>query len=254
MRAIKWLITTFCILLIMPAIGQVSDTLRYKSILFEIGGGVTASKINADTDNEISTTDANYGVGYFFDLSIHRHLSKLMGITTGIGFVQNSFSYRNSSIGYSDNNILREATVDEQINSVNIPLLLTYEIHRKKIIPYMNVGIDYSYLLSSNATANKSYKQNNDNSHLDITFEETLNLDEQRNKHNLYARVGLGIKLKWDNDLIKLGISYNYGLTSLTKVVDNTLPDDALPLENGYDFHLNYFSISVGYVPNIYKK
>ncbi len=236
MRKIKHcLIITLSFLINVQALCQTTDTLRYKSFLFEFGGGITISKRNVDTEQS-NAFDENYGIGFMFELLIHYPFNKYSEISSGVNFIQNNFNF-------SSNDPLGDYSLKEKINSLNVPIFFTFEVPSKKIIPYLDLGMNYSRMLSTNAEYEDS------NGTIVTSFK------GQRNANNLYARFGVGMKIKWINDLVNIGIDYNLGLTNLDKEIQ--IDPNTLLWENSYqsnDFRLNYFSFSIGYVPNIYKR
>ena len=129
------------------------------------------------------------------------------------------------------------------LNSLNIPAIFTIEKPIGKLFPFINTGIVYSRTLNVQYDNESSFDQ-----------DYHIPTKERRSINNFYTRFGGGLKIQWSNNQVQLRIDYNLGLNNQRKIVE---PDPNQMVAIFYpdeDFRLNYFTVTIGFIPSIHKK
>ena len=80
MSRIKTILIVVLLLLRVSVFSQPIDSLKFKSFLFEFGGGMTVSKRNMDVDNNYYIYNERYGTGYLININIHHFFTDRIGI------------------------------------------------------------------------------------------------------------------------------------------------------------------------------
>lgn len=132
------------------------------------------------------------------------------------------------------------------------PVSAGYTLSQNKFRPYLRAGTALSWLNRSSAQVVRSYNENSQISHDQITGQD-IDMTTHRKKLNLWISAAFGLKYKISHALLFAEIRYNYGLLNQVASRYNN-PE----LEYNYwyidnDFRMNDIWISLGYRLLIYK-
>ncbi|MBS1490665.1 MAG: PorT family protein [Bacteroidetes bacterium] len=166
----------------------------------------------------------------------------------------NQFNAQQNQTTYST------STGTETQNWISVPLMLQYRLLKKdelstptkwieRLNPYVSVGVSTDYLLSSSTSVDQK-RQNNQS--IDL---QTISLSLQREKLNLSALVGAGIKSRVAQGFLVAEVRYAYGLSKVNS--PSTLYANQILLNN-YKmvdgvFSLNSLFFNIGYVQNFFN-
>jgi hypothetical protein len=219
--------------------------------IYRIGGSISgnASQPNAISFNPVNDGSGAYkyklgfGVGLSFELPIKKRLTG----AAELNFNSKSFSaeYKTSS-NTSD---YSTTTGVEKQGWLSIPLTVQYQINEKKFQPFVRAGVATDLLLSSNITGEK--KQ----SGFQSVEAKSFDLKPQRQKINISALLGFGIKTKIKGGYLLGELRYSYGITKINSS-STLLANQSLLFDYGYIdgiYRLSSISAHVSYVRNVFN-
>jgi hypothetical protein len=186
--------------------------------------------------------------GFQGGISFQIYLKNKLDLNIEAIYQQGILDYQNDSI--PGNNLLK---FTETRTSLAVPISLIYTpIHLKKINPFLRIGANFEYLLSSNA---KIIRQ--DVYSIKPATEPELSMMDNRKNFQIQAFGGIGVTYKLKHSFLLLECRYHQGFMSQTKnKVQLDAPNPNLTglyylAEN--DYALSHFSINVGLFYKIYK-
>ncbi|CAN5336974.1 hypothetical protein BH10BAC4_BH10BAC4_25440 [soil metagenome] len=226
--------------------------------IYRIGGkfGAMATQPNVSSSNfandGTSKYDSKIGViaGATAEIPVFKHRFTL---NPELYFQLRNFSFNNT------HGIASTPSTEAQ-SIIALPVSLQYGLLKKQIEarkllnkfaiePYVGLGIQADYLLSSSLTISTSKT-----AELPIA-EKTYDVKNQRNPLNISAIISGGAKLEAGPGYLILEARYYYGLTKLLNSKD--VYANPFPVFDNYAvdgiFSLNSVSISVGYAYNIFN-
>jgi hypothetical protein len=138
----------------------------------------------------------------------------------------------------------------ETQNYISLPLLVQYEISdKRKIIPYVELGVSTDYLLGAETSVERKRVSNQS---IDV---KSFSLSPQREKLNFSMIAGAGARTRIASGYLVANIRYSYGLTkvnSLSTLYTNQLLLMDYNINDGI-FSLNSLYFTMGYVQNFFK-
>ncbi|NMM49328.1 porin family protein [Marinigracilibium pacificum] len=216
---------------------------------FKIGSNISTINItelygvdNTIADSSSSSINPGLQIGIIGEHMINESLHAFAEIQ----FSQNNFTKTSRLFDYN------QQEVKENQTWFGIPFGLRYTFKGKKIRPFIYLGGDVSYLMSSigNVTRLGSFETR---PIVSPNFDYVNS--GVRNRLNVSAIGGFGIKIKTGIHNVIIDVRGQKGFPNLS-TVDNRFGDRELLYRFGYvddDFQLNSFSLSVGYIYSIYK-
>ncbi len=222
-------------------------------LIYGLKIGFNGQDVNVIRNFSVDNSNTNRGkyrspVGIQFGLSFEIPVKKRFSILTEFNFTKKNYQYNDQ--------ILQFATVEfiEKQTLLEVPVLLHFNLSKKKFCPYVNVGGTFSYLAS--AKTNVTRKDDLDGQLLDVPGPE-LKIANLRHRMMYNASIGAGFKLKnvISNGYLIVDLRYNIGLRNVVKPenrgTNKELLYNYLYLDN--DFTMNSFVVSVGYALPKYK-
>ena len=222
--------------------------------IYRLGVNVGA---NASQPNVVSYVPANggtskYSPGITFQagVAVEVPLNKKLTIDTELNFILKTFKYENK-VTYNEiaTGDPRNFTIIGKENQtwVTLPVILQYRVLESKFNPYVGIGASLDYLLGA---TNKFSRTKEQAASLD---EQSLSLNDYRNRVNASAILALGAKMKVTGGFAFLEVRGSYGLTKLNDTADiYALYAKTLPTGGYVDgiFKMNTLSVTLGYVYN----
>ncbi|MCX2742222.1 porin family protein [Mangrovivirga sp. M17] len=220
---------------------------------FSIGvkGGSNISTINLTelygVDNTIAdSSSSSINLGFQFGVVGEYMINESFQAFAEIQFLQNRYTKTSSLFDFN----VQE--VKENQSWIGLPIGVRYTLKGNKVRPFVYLGGDISYLISSvgNVSRVGSFETRPIVSPNFDYVESGV-----RNRVNISAIGGFGVKIKTGIHNILIDIRGQKGFPNLS-TVDNRYGDRELLYRFGYvddDFQLNVFSVSVGYIYSIYK-
>jgi hypothetical protein len=188
-----------------------------------------------------------YGAGFTFEVPLTRKLTfnpQLQYVVKGFGTKVTSYTQEAPVSNYAT------TTGSEHQGWLSLPVLMQYKLKESSWVnPFLSGGVCVDYLLSSSLDLVETRQGVQS---IDAT---TVSLKPQRQKLNISATAGGGIKARIAGGFLVAEIRYVYGLTNINS--SSTLLSNQSALINyGYTdsiFKLNSLYFSVGYVQNFFN-
>ncbi|SKC87036.1 porin family protein [Ohtaekwangia koreensis] len=226
------------------------NTFRTKPI-YRIGGKLG---VNASTPNVVTAVEANDGkseYGYKIGLQFHFTgeipFGKNLVLNPELGLVQRKFEYTNR-VNFTDTTFTTLA--QENQTWLSLPVSLRYQFNKIKFKPYIAIGVEADYLLSSSLSGSRTRKG------YQFIEEKSFDITPEREKFNLSAILSAGAHFTLGGGYIITEVRFLYGITKINSAKTAFGVDSSLPFEYGYadsTYKLNSLAVTAGYVHNIFN-
>ncbi len=183
-------------------------------------------------------------VGLSFEIPVKKRFSLL----TELNLTRKNYQYKDEILGFAKIDFLEKQTLLE------LPVLLHFNLSKKRFCPYLNVGGTFSYLIGNNALVSR--KDELEGSQLDVSGPE-IKIADLRHRLMYNVSIGAGFKLKnvISNGYLIMDLRYNIGLRNIVKPeyrgTNAELLYNYLYLDN--DFRMNSLVFSLVYALPKYK-
>jgi len=137
----------------------------------------------------------------------------------------------------------------EKQNWLSLPLSFEYKLAEKKYNPFISGGVSIDYLLSAELSALRTKDE------AASVPETTFDLNPLREKLNLSAMIGAGVKLKMGGGYFVAEVRYLHGLTNISSA-ETAFGNEQATWDQGYAdsiFKVSTLALSGSYVINIFK-
>lgn len=218
---------------------------------FGIRGGINISQISVIEEyglHNIDSVSGKYSSGAGFQVGLQLSKSIIKNLEFGIDpmFVQHSYNYNlNSAFAFCN------IAYTEKVTSIDVPCYFVYRFPIKKVSPFVKLGLQSGFLISSSIQATRDY---NDDSHNNLSSS-NINVKDRREQVNFDAIFGFGVRYQINKGYVVLDLAYNKGLRNSTvaskRYSENELMYDYYIVDD--DKYFNNFVITVGYSYSIYK-
>ncbi|HEY9047641.1 MAG TPA: porin family protein [Ohtaekwangia sp.] len=226
------------------------NTFRTKPI-YRIGGKIG---VNASSPNVVAAVKANDGkskyaskIGVQFHLTGEVPLTDHLILNPELGFVQRKFEYTNK-VEFQDTTFT--TTAQETQSWITLPVSLRYQFTSLSFKPYIGIGVEGDYLLSSSLSGSRTRKG------YQFIEEKSFDMKTQREKFNVSAVISAGAHFTLGGGYVITEVRFIYGITKINSAKTGYGIDSSLPFEYGYadsTYKLNSLSITAGYVHNIFN-
>lgn len=193
-----------------------------------------------DYDPEYSSSGFSFAAG----VQIKRYINDKIDINLDIIYATKRFEMiqkeLDSQIEYSEN-----------LSLFSLPLSVTYDFKYKWLTPYARLGVNFDYLLNASSTVARKISGNNEVGNVKPS---DIDIIDDRNKINVSAIIGAGVKYGVKKGYLMLDLRYYMGITN--SVNDENRWDNEEKIPYYYvddDFAVNNIFISIGYVFPFYK-
>ena len=172
-------------------------------------------------------------------------------LSLGLDFNYKQVEYTTfDSAGFVQNN--RTLEFNERQTYISSPLTLMYFFPSTgKLSPFLRLGGEAGYLLTSRGSVYLNYIDNSFNNDLSITDTDLLAM---RNRFLYFASAGAGFRYNIKKGFFFFDAKYNFNINTQLKQA-NLYDFDELMYETGFlsdNFRLNNLAVSVGYVFSFY--
>lgn len=218
--------------------------------VYRIGGkaGTSVAQPNVSSSDNANDGGSKYkyrfGFSAGFSAEIPVRLLKLKNLT-----LNPELYFQIISFNYTNQDTIHTAFGPRSQNWISLPISLQYQFGQSKLNPYAALGVETGYLLTSKSTGHSTIKSNTGGE--EKSFDVTADL----NRLNFFAIASVGAKYKIGKGMAVAELRYHQGLRNVTRV-DGTYSNPFLT----WDYHtadaiykLNYLSLTVGYLINIYN-
>jgi hypothetical protein len=234
------------------------NTFRTKPI-YRIGAtlGVNASRPNVS--ERVTAVDVESGSGYAYkigfqfgataDLPLY-FLSDRLTLHGDLMFQTKKFEMTlitNRGTDEDGNTLTNTFTGAESQTWLSLPVAFQYELFDTKFHPFVTLGVGVDYLLSSSISSDKLREQQ--------ASIEPKSFEPEREKLNISAIAGGGVKLPVTGGFIVLEVRYVFGLKDIT-TPESAFANAQYSLDYGYAdsiFKMNSLTVTGAYVINIFK-
>lgn len=218
---------------------------------FKLGGNVSFIQLlkNFSLDN---TAEAQIfyapQLSYQGGASLELPLNKRFSFSPEIYVAGKKYMHKTNLFGFEN------LTFNEAQHRIELPLMLTYNINKKRFNPFFNAGFSFDALFSSYS---KVRREDNDSSG-EVKKEVTgpnITLNAQRRLINYSAIAGAGFKFKSGRNLITAEVRYKLGMMNMVKK-NERYSNTELIYRYGYldnDIVLNSIVFSLGYIIPVYQ-
>lgn len=240
-----------------PEFINLYNTFRTKPIFLlggKAGGNLTFVNVqqnfsldNTETSTGVYTSQPGYQVGFTADLPLG---NKGFSIGAELNFLGQFYEYTTNQFGFSALLLQEEQLWGE------LPLMARYTFGKGNIKYYVQLGGAVSYLISSEATTERTDSVNLEIGNRSVSGP-SVDLADQRNSLNYSIIGGGGIRIKnvLGRGYILADFRFTYGIPNIVNEegrYENTeLQYRYLYVDN--DFSLNNAYFSIGYMIPIYK-
>ncbi len=152
-------------------------------------------------------------------------------------------------------NITEESIIEEDQTWFQLPVSVQYKYLKSRLNPYVSLGASLDYL-SASKTAGDATKNTwtRTGGAEQITSLSSLDMIDEREKLNVSAFIGAGIKYKAGEGNINLDIRFHYGITEVVKDGSAYNSVGIWELHNANDkFKQHTISFTLGWVKDFYK-
>ncbi len=247
---------------INPAVDPAEFVALYRTFrtreIYRVGAklGVNASRPNVGstvTSVELAPdSEYKYGIAILFGGAVDVPINDKMTLHGELLYVQRKFELdlkvdRGQDTGGIP--LSNDFQGIETQNWLSMPLTFEYQLWDKKFHPFVSGGVSVDYLLGSKLRGERL--RTNVTSVQETTFE----LNPQREKINISATVGAGIKLKMGGGYFVAGVQYLHGITNVNST-ETAFANEQAVWEQGYAdpvFKVSSLVVSGSYVINIFN-
>ncbi len=226
-------------------------TFPFISVGAFIGGNISSAILkeqygtynlnSGEGDFAIASPEFQIGAGANFFLTDRLELN-----VSGI-YARNTFLYSNLQYDFA------EIFTKETHQRLEFPVTATFDLTENKWQPYVSMGISYGIIINASSHYKRSYV-NTGSSTLKPREMRYVDISDRRNSSSINGVFGGGVKNKVPGGYLFFDLKYFYGLSQLVN------PDNRWDQETAFtfyhadgDFHLNYFTFSIGYRYSFYK-
>jgi Outer membrane protein beta-barrel domain len=225
--------------------------------VYRFGGkaGANVTSPNVVSSDNVTDGTSKYSTGFGFSVGVSAEIPvtlfnvrKHFTLNPELYFQVTSFNYKNSD-SVRTNNGPRSHTW------ASLPISLQYsfgksdDLDRNKFNPYVALGIETSYLLAASTTGQAKIAHNSG------VEQKSFPVLGDLNRVNLSGILSAGIKYKIGKGVLVAEARYHQGLTNVTRK-DGTFANSFLTWDHHATdaiYKLNYMSVTVGYLLNIYN-
>jgi hypothetical protein len=213
--------------------------------------GINGTQPNVSSYNPISDGTAKYAykIGIGGGIAAEVPIDDKWTVAGELLFLQKTFT--NSSSTILKDTAISSSVGTEKQNWISLPILVQYQLlDKKKIQPFVMGGISTDWLLSS--TIEASQKRYGNQSSIDL---KTFTVTNQRQKLNVSAVLGAGIKTRIAGGYLLVEARYSYGITknnTTATLSGNQYLLFDYKIADGI-FSINSMYFSVGYVQNFFN-
>jgi len=142
--------------------------------------------------NDINSVESNSKYETFmtnsYGLSFETPIFKNLSIAYEFYFHTYSYSFKDTVLDYA------AIKLNESVKTIDIPILVQWNMLEKDFVPYVNVGMSFNYLLSTNTNIIRYDKEGTEYRE-EIEVDE-LDLTDYRNSINYAITAGVGFRWK----------------------------------------------------------
>jgi hypothetical protein len=218
--------------------------------LYRIGGKGGANIAQPNVASSDNTNDGGSKYKYRLGISagiaaeIPIRMLKLKNLT-----LNPELYFQIVSFNYTNQDTVHSAFGPRTQNWISLPISLQYKFGKSKFNPYVALGVETSYLLSSKSTGQSTIKSNTGGE------QKSFDVTPNSNRLNFFGVASVGAKYKIGKGMVVAELRYHQGLRNVTRV-NGTYANPFLT----WDYHtadaiykLNYLTLTVGYLVNIYN-
>jgi len=217
--------------------------------------------VNASRPNVVETVSAvelgpdseyKYSIAILFGGAVDVPLNDRMTLHGELLYMQRQFELDlkvERGVDDAGNPITNTFVGIEKQNWLSLPLSFEYKLAEKKYNPYVSAGISTDYLLSAELSSLRTKDE------AASVPETTFDLKPLREKINLSAIVGAGVKLKIGGGYFVAELRYMHGLTNISSA-ETAFDSEQATWDQGYAdsiFKVSSLAVSGSYVINIFK-
>jgi len=217
--------------------------------------------VNATRPNVVETVTAvelapdseyKYGIAILFGGAVDVPLNDKMTLHGELLYAQRKFELDlkvDRGVDAENNPISNSFEGFEKQNWLSLPMSFEYKIWDKKFNPYVTGGVSVDYLLGAELSSLRIRDQ------AASIPETTFELKPQREKINLSALVGAGVKLKMGGGYFVAEVRYLHGLTRVNSS-ESAFSNQQATWDQGYAdpiFKVSALALSGSYVINIFN-
>lgn len=198
-----------------------------------IGGGINLSQVDVGnvyhvlipTQINAESPEKEYesyqSLGFQFDLAVSYHLGAVSFILQP-SYVQYSFDYHTRFVWENAENQAQRVELNnlhhQNLNYLNVPLKVRYEIHKGKVIPFIQAGGFFGFLIGADKVIETSGIDNASGSDNILPVAEHANkITGLLNEHNYGLMAGLGAILPIGDGRFSLEINYQHSLPNIVQ-------------------------------------
>lgn len=231
------------------------NTFRTKPI-YRIGLTIGFNSTRPNVASSIESTDglSEYAskISLQFGLIGEIPITDRYTISASLQLQQKSFAYTNTvhrGTDASGNDLFNTATGLENQSWISLPLGIQYQISKGKYNTYVLAGVATDYLLDSEMTIERTRDG------AAAVPEKSVLMSPQREKINVSAIAGGGIKLRIFSGYFTAEARFQYGIVNVNSA-STAYENQDLVFSTGYGdsvHKLNSLSLTIGYIQNIFK-
>lgn len=199
-----------------------------------------------------SSSSNSTGAGFQIGLNLSRYISDKLFLNLGINYTSNSYSFEDDIKDFRNSDELQFAKISfkENIDYIDVPLTIAYEIGTRNIDYYFCAGISVGSIYKDTGEPSRIYDENSP----PITGAD-ISMTDYRERYTYFQIIGAGIKSKVPRGFISCDIRYNIGLNNIINA-ENRYKSTELWSKYFYvddDYSVNYVTLSLGYYFSFYK-
>ena len=223
------------------------QTIPIYSIGLIVGGNYSFVRIiepYSIGDTENYSGEYSSGIKFQGGIQIKRYINENIEINLDAIYTLKEFYYE-----ITQNNLLTQC--DEFQSMFSFPLTGTYDFKLGVWSPYVRVGVNVDYLTKTTAY----FKLIDSQTNTILDEEKDIDIINERNRYNISAVLGGGVKYNLKRGYFMLDLRYHLGFMNNANP-DTRYSQDYKWARFGYvddDFALNNLFISVGYVYPFYR-
>jgi hypothetical protein len=223
-------------------------------LLVGVKFGVNAADIDVKKYFSLDNSDLARGkyksnVGIQGSLFAQFPLSKSMSLITEFQYDVRKYTYTDKLFGYAS------LTLAEKQTYLELPVLLNYNFGKGKLVPYVNLGASFAYMMKASVLPVRVDETGDDNQREIKEGEISVKSLRKKMNYNMVAGAGLKIKDVLGRGYLFIDLRYTRGLNNVVNT-DNRYSNDDLLYKYLYvdnNIKINSFQYSVGYSYPLYK-
>ncbi len=218
--------------------------------VYRLGGkaGTNIAMANVASSDKVIEGVSKYNFSFGFSAAVSAEIPVKILKVKNLTFNPELY-FQITSFNLTNQNLYSKLIGPRTNTWVSIPLSLQYQFTRSKFNPYVALGIETAFLLSSKASEQRQIKSN---AGLEL---KTFDVKGDVNRLNYFGLIAAGAKYKIGKGMAVAELRYHQGIRNVTRI-DGTYGNSF----QTWDYHtadavykLNYLSLTVGYLINIYN-